>query len=164
MQKGFTLIELLIVIAIIVILAGVVLVAVNPIRRFAEARNSTRFSDVTSVLNATLKHQVDNDGTLLASIGSLTADKYYQIGTDTTGGCGCSDNSCAGQNTEDNCCDLTGLVDTYIGEIPEDPKTGSGNGTKTDYYILKSATGRLTIGACTPEDEGGTTPGISVTR
>jgi len=160
MQKGFTLIELLIVIAIIVILAGVVLVAVNPVRRFAEARNSTRFSDVTSILNATLEHQVDNEGVLLTAVGNLTADLYYQIGT---AGSECN-KSCAGQTTQAACCNLSGLVDAYIGEIPEDPKTGSGNGTKTDYYIHKSAAGRITIGACTPEAEGATTPSIKVTR
>jgi len=160
MQKGFTLVELLIVIAIIVILAGVVLVAVNPVRRFAEARNSTRFSDVTSILNAILEHQVDNDGTLLTAVGNLTAGNYYQIGTSGTE----CNKSCAGQTTQAACCNLSGLVDTYIGEIPEDPKTGSGDGTKTDYYIYKSTAGRITIGACTPEAEGAVTPTINVTR
>jgi len=39
-KKGFTLIELLVVIAIISILAVVVFVALDPVKRFADARNS----------------------------------------------------------------------------------------------------------------------------
>ncbi|KKU11008.1 MAG: hypothetical protein UX14_C0005G0022, partial [Parcubacteria group bacterium GW2011_GWF1_45_5] len=51
-RKGFTLIELLIVIGIIVLLAGVVIIALNPARQFALARNSQRWSNVNAILNA----------------------------------------------------------------------------------------------------------------
>lgn len=40
MNKGFTLIEILVVIAIIAILATVVFVALDPVTRFADARNA----------------------------------------------------------------------------------------------------------------------------
>ena len=63
-SKGFTLIELLIVITIIGILAVVIFVAVDPLKRFADARNAQRFSEVNSVLEALLKYQVDNRGYL----------------------------------------------------------------------------------------------------
>ena len=44
--KGFTLIELLVVIAIIATLAVLVYVALDPVRRFQESRNSRRWTDV----------------------------------------------------------------------------------------------------------------------
>ncbi len=52
-SKGFTLIELLIVIAILAILATVVLLVINPVQMFAQARDSQRISDLGALSNAT---------------------------------------------------------------------------------------------------------------
>ena len=51
-QKGFTLIELLIVIAIIGVLAGVVLIGINPAQRIKEARDTVRKADVKATQKA----------------------------------------------------------------------------------------------------------------
>jgi prepilin-type N-terminal cleavage/methylation domain-containing protein len=51
-RQGFTLIEILVVIGLIAVLAAVVLIAVNPARQFAQARNSQRASNVSTILNA----------------------------------------------------------------------------------------------------------------
>lgn len=155
MKKGFTLIELLIVIAIIAILAGVVFVALDPLQRFADARDATRWSDVTAVLDAAKVDQVDNGGAYLTEIGNLTDDLYYQIGTCSTGG----DADCGAQTTQSVCADLTGLVtEGYLAAIPVDPNTGTD--ALTDYYIQRAANGTLTVGACDPEGTGA----ISVSR
>lgn len=52
MKKGFTLIELLIVIGILAILATVVVVVLNPAQLFAQARDSQRVSDMTTLRSA----------------------------------------------------------------------------------------------------------------
>ncbi len=50
--KGFTLIELLIVIAILAILATVVLIVINPVQMFAQARDSQRINDMATLNSA----------------------------------------------------------------------------------------------------------------
>jgi prepilin-type N-terminal cleavage/methylation domain-containing protein len=52
MKKGFTLIELLIVIGILAILATVVVIVLNPAQLFAQARDSQRISDMTTLRSA----------------------------------------------------------------------------------------------------------------
>jgi len=152
---GFTLVELLVVIVIIGILAAVVFVALDPGRRFGESRDATRWSEVNSVLNGVLKYQVDNDGDLPTDIDSASTTNQV-LGTN---GAGCDSGCTDGGATEGDCADLTSeLVDTYLASIPQDPKTGSAG--FTDYYINKTASGRITVGACDPEQASS----ISVTR
>ena len=149
-RQGFTLIELLIVIAIIAILAAIIFVAVDPARRLAEARNAERWSSVNSILNAVLKYTVDHEGTLPSALASATVGTYYVIGSD---GVGC-DAACGAQTTAGSCLNLTGdLVDEYISSLPIDPlgdSVGADSGN-TDYYIRKTATGRIQVGSCDPE-------------
>ncbi len=49
MKKGFTLIELVIVIAILAVLASIVVLVLNPAQLMAQARDSQRISDLSSV-------------------------------------------------------------------------------------------------------------------
>src|SRR5687768_161535 len=61
-SKGFTLIELLIVIGLIGFLAAAVLLAVDPVKRIQESRDSRRSSETNALLNAILTKQVDDSG------------------------------------------------------------------------------------------------------
>jgi type IV pilus assembly protein PilA len=159
-SAGFTLIELLIVIAIIAVLAAIIYVAVDPVRRMAEARNASRWSSVNAILNAYLKYTVDNT----AEPVTLASGDYYMIGE---GPSGCTGN--CGAQTVSACIDLSPLVDRYLAQIPGDPKSAVDNNTnkiwdKTDYYIMRSDNGRITVGACVPEKVGDDTKEIEVSR
>jgi prepilin-type N-terminal cleavage/methylation domain-containing protein len=60
--QGFTLIEILVVIGMIAILASIVLIAINPLRQFAQARNAQRESDVNAILNAIGERLAEHKG------------------------------------------------------------------------------------------------------
>lgn len=164
-NKGFTLIELLVVIGIIGILAAIVLVAVNPGRQFAQARNTARQSDLIQISTAVYAFAADHNGNLPDTDNDDTTSNFPTaatcIGTDTVGGCfdlgaaGAEDGPDADTNIDDP------VVPTYIAAMPEDPSTGAGDGSDTGYTVLlDTSTSRITVAA--PDAELGAT--ISVTK
>lgn len=149
-QKGFTLIELLIVIAIIAIIAAVVFVALDPLSRFQEARNSTRWSEASSVLSALKIHQVDNAGTLSTAIDG-TAASVQIIGTSDVA---CAAMTCTGLTVAATCANLTTDLVTggYLSELPIDPTGGTTyTASATGYYANVDANGFLVVGSCGAE-------------
>ena len=56
---------------IIAILAAVVIVAINPARQFAQARNSQRTSNVFSILNAISQNMTDHQGVFECAAGPI---------------------------------------------------------------------------------------------
>jgi type IV pilus assembly protein PilA len=152
-EAGFTLIELLIVIAILTVLFSLVIIAVNPVRQFAQADNTQRRSDINAILNAVYQYAADNRGTLPVFIPSTSTQ---QIGTPTSG---CSI-TCGATTTQAVCLNLyPALVATYLADIPKDPDQSST--TTTHYAITRSTTNnRITITACDAE----LSETISITR
>ncbi len=166
-RGGFTLIELLVVIGIIAILAGIVIVAVNPGRQLAQARDAQRWNDVNALLNAIHQYAVDNSGSVPSVIDASSATVQI-IGTDAVTNCTTSTPTCNNRgtpltvfNTAASGCFAnlqTSLVSTYLSAIATDPQGGST--TSTRYYVDRnSTTGRITIGACDAEQST-----INVTR
>jgi len=129
-QKGFTLIELLVVIAIIAILAAIVIIAINPARQFALARNAARWSNVNTVLNAAWQYGVDNQGALPATITATPTEICKTNAIDCTG-----------------LVDLSVLTDNalYVVKMPEDPQGGLV--TNGAGYLISTINGRVLVSA-----------------
>ena len=169
-RTGFTLIELLIVIAVLAILATVAFVALNPLARFQDARNSIRWTDVNAIISAIKLHQVDNQGAYYDDINDLVADTAYMIGggDDPTVSYTCLNPTVA---LASECIDLSYYAEEedtgYLPSVPIDPNSGS-NGTDaeyTGYYLIRKSIGTITIGSCYEEQgSNSSVPNISVTR
>ena len=110
-RSGFTLMELLLVISVIAILAGILIMIINPVRYMKRARDSTRISDIR---------------TLASSISYALSGSYIKL-QDTTSGClNCT--SITGTKDVDGVngwvkfttISLAGLSD-FVSSLPEDP-------------------------------------------
>jgi prepilin-type N-terminal cleavage/methylation domain-containing protein len=136
--KGFTLIEILVVIGIIAILAAVVIVAINPAKQFAQARNSQREAGVNSILNAIGQRMADNKGVFEGTFSTSNhCDQIPSAATPVTSTMGSSALGDASGN-------LGCLVPTYIAALPTEP-LGSG---VTQYTVRTIAGGRIEV--CAP--------------
>lgn len=128
-KKGFTLIEILLVVAAIAILAGIVILAINPSKQLGTTRNAQRQMDVNTILNAVYQYSIDN--------GSIPST----ITTTSTEICATGAASCTGL------IDLTVLTtnEKYLTAIPTEPQKVTANGV--GYKISKTANSRVTVAA-----------------
>ncbi len=119
---GFTLIELLIVIGIIAILAGAVIIAINPGQQFQQARDATREAHINALHNSLISYQTSNMGTW----GDISLmEEFTEI---------CNTNLESPDCSENNLIDLSELVPDYINQIPVDPQGGDDD-SGTGYFI-----------------------------
>lgn len=95
--EGFTLIEALLAISIMAILAGVLLMVINPAQLQAKARDSKRASSLKAIQTALDLYRSDNSGSAPGTPGS------------------CS-------NIPSNAAISSALVPKYIQSLPSDPK------------------------------------------
>lgn len=143
-NEAFTLLEILLVVAAIAILAGIVILAINPTKQLGDTRNAQRSADVTTILNAVYQYSLDNNGSIPAGITTTVAPIC-----NTTGA------SCTGGVVDLGVLTLNGK---YLVAIPKDPSITTG--VSAGYTIAKDANNRVTVAA--PSAEQGKT--ISVTR
>jgi len=148
-RHGLTLIEILIAIALVVITAGIGLVALNPAGQIAASRNTERKLHLQGILNAVRQNIADTTtGSFSCSSGPLPTTSTIM--------------SSAGGGYNIAPC----LVPVYLQTMPFDPLASSGQYTSntnynTDYTIVYNAsTTQITVVA--PYAELGKT--VSITR
>lgn len=143
-RSGFTLLEILLAVAALVILASIVIIAINPTKQLADTRNSERYVDVNTILNGIYQYAIDNEGDLPSEEISATAAPICQSGVDEVTG---------------DCVSLDALMPIYLVDIPSDPRASTANVTGYDISVSETAS-RVTISA--PGAEEGRT--IEVVR
>ena len=136
LAAGFTLIEILMVMGIIALLAAVVIVAINPARQFAQARNSQRVSNVNSLLNAVGQNIADHRGVFECEAGDLPTEATV-----------------IKSELEDGYDLAPCITPLYLPAMPFDPSAPEAHFTDisdydTGYTLIQDAdTGRITIAA-----------------
>jgi len=138
-NKGFTLLEILLVIVAIGILAAIVLVAINPNRQIAQARNTVRQADINTIQKAVEQYLIEK-GSYPSSI-TTTPGYICNTGTEQVNG----STNCSGR------VDLRELVPDYIAGIPRDPQA---TGTSTGYNIVINVNNnKVTVSADLAENQ-----------
>lgn len=131
-KQGFTLLEMLLVVALIAILASIVILAINPGKQLAQARNAQRSTDVTTILNAVYQYSIEHNGDLPGSIPVGSGEYICKEGIPLCG-------------TLVNLSDLT-ADQAYLTAMPQDPN-GTCSASSNCYTIFQSANGRVTVSA-----------------
>jgi type II secretory pathway pseudopilin PulG len=144
-RQAFTLIEILLVIGIIVLLAGAMIVAINPGRQFAKARNTQRTTDVNAILSAIVQNMTDHQGRWDCA-GSANYATSLPTSTATI---------VTTAEADASQINLSCLAPNYIPRIPVDPSKPNTD-TNTGYTLqYTTSTGRITV--CAPQAELGET-------
>lgn len=150
-KRGFTLLEILLVVGIIAILAGIVIVAINPSKQLATVRNAERKSDLKQLDSALTQYYIDKFHYPTSLTSSLTEICDTGALSTTTG----SSIDCTGL------IDLTPLVPLYITAIPKDPQASTTYGA--GYSVVKN-TSTNKIGLSAPAELGESiTVGVATT-
>jgi len=160
-QQGFTLIEVLLVVAIIAILAGVVILAVNPAKQLADTRNAQRDENVTTILDAVYQYEIGHNGSLPSTTANPITTTLQPICNASSTG---TPPTCPSGDV-----DLSALTTngTYLTGIPTDPSAAPGcaqgsTATLSGYQIEETNTTSPRITVTAPCAEDGAT--ITVTR
>jgi type II secretory pathway pseudopilin PulG len=135
--------EILLVVGIIAILAGIVIIAINPSKQLATVRNTERKSDIKQIESAITQYYIDNFHYPTSLTSTLT--EICDTGANA---------SSSGQTTtctNAGLINLSELVPVYLTAIPKDPSA-----TTTDHAGYQIVLTSNKIGLSAPAELGQT--------
>lgn len=172
LRKGFTLIELLVVIAVLGVLAGVILIAINPLEQLARGRDSGRKNALGQLANAIQGYYTARNGayvpsadyqtwiTTLVTAGELKNPPASIAYSGTITACGP-----ATQMQNNYCYDLNAgsteaIIYARLESTSESSKCASGT---NPYFVWSSALSRscLVCSATDPAAQAGVTCNVT---
>jgi prepilin-type N-terminal cleavage/methylation domain-containing protein len=136
-ESGFTLIELLVVVGILGVLLAITIVALNPAKHFADARNAQRQSDVVTILDGIYEYEASNGGAVppnLSAYGYTTAKSLGALPNETA----TSTTFAGGQVT------FTGITSNVITDASV-TVTGCSAGADNGTFPVVSGTGTTVV-------------------
>jgi uncharacterized protein (TIGR02145 family) len=144
--------EILLVVGIIAILAGIVIIAINPSKQLATVRNAQRKSNLSEINKALTQYYIDHSSYPASVTTSLTEICNTGASSTPTG------ISCTGL------IDLSALVPTYLVAIPTDPlgstlsfldkfiPTAYATTNGTGYKVMKDPANKVVLTAFQAEN------------
>lgn len=135
---GFTLMELLLAVSIVGILSTVMIVAVNPGRQLAKARDSQRQTDLIAILAGVMQYASEHSGDLPDTDADPDTSNFPTSATCIGTSVSCFDLAGAGETGDE-------LVPVYMVSMPHDPRFADETDPQSDtgYTIFVDENGRL---------------------
>lgn len=141
--KGYTLLEMVITVALVALIAGGVLAALNPYKQLLKADNTKRKTELSSLKRVLEDYY--NDNSHYPSASELCYDTVSTSRTDSQGNSACSCHVCGFKPGSPK-------LTSYINTLPCDPKSNSGknylydidcsnNGNNPAWYRMYSYLG-----------------------
>ncbi len=142
-KKGFTIIEIIIITSVIVILAGITIVSVNPLQRIENSRDAQRYADIQAIANAVELYTIDN-GDIPSDFDITTIDedeKFMLCGGPTH-----YERTCLGETRWCIRVNDTDFLGVYLDDLPIDPTETIIS--VTGYYITRKEDNMMAFGSC----------------
>lgn len=165
MRKTLTTVEICILLSIVLIVAAVFFIVIDPASKQAAARNAQRWNDVALLMEGMQNAFAETHGELsgdLAPVDTDAATVQMIVNGDMGATCG---NVCGVERIAQTDCTVNAaplVANGYIAAVPGDPAADAGSGT--GYYVNYDD-GVFTVGACSAEQErNGATPNIRIAR
>lgn len=155
-KRGANYIELFVVLGITAIISIIIVLIINPDKRFSEIRDRERNSETEGVLDALFQCMYDSGGALPDALALLPEDTFFMIGN----GSSCQ-RTCGMRDIQQNCVNIAGiscrndftLIPDYLSSLPVDPDRKKWDTDFTGYYIGKTEAKDIVVGACLGELE-----------